>query len=212
MREHINKRGHPAQEVAIPAPKPSRPPTQFDKGFADRLALAMTVRRFRPSDLAVKTPVHRTTVSAWRRGVRPLPAVMGRVAQLLDVPLLWLDTGAGASPFATAGVRAQSATAKPSGVREPRSPYPEAEGDPAEGPGWLWEDPTEAEERFRDQLRYIERSIRGMVGDPEAVQQQLKELRLVVIDMSRSGARAAGRPIPPFVQVVENEIIAGTFR
>jgi transcriptional regulator with XRE-family HTH domain len=86
----------------------------------------------------------------------------------------------------------------------------DAEGDAPEGPGWLWEDPREAEDAFRSYVRNVERSVRGMVGDPDQV--KLKELRLVVIDMARSGARAAGRPVPPFVQVVENEIIAGTFR
>jgi hypothetical protein len=135
---------------------------------------------------------------------------------LLDVPQDWLSRGQGESPFTGAAPQRRLVpktiaqllqSAKPLGQRVLER---EAEGDGPEGPGWLWEDPTEAEEAFRTYIRNVERSVRGMVGDPDGV--KLKELRLIVIDMARSGARAAGRPVPGFVQVVENEIIAGTFR
>jgi transcriptional regulator with XRE-family HTH domain len=161
----------------------------------------MTGRRIRPSELADLTPVHPTTVSAWRRGVRPLPAVMGRVAQILEVPVEWLADGLGPNPIRPS---------RPGSTRRAHAHLGDAETDQAEGAGWLWEDPREAEEAFRTYIRNVERSVRGMVGDPDGV--KLKELRLIVVDMARTSARAAGRQVPAFVQVVENEVIGGTFQ
>lgn len=204
-------RGTNAQGVTITARKPVRKPDQLDEEFAGRLALAMTVRRVRPSDLAERVPVHRTTVSMWRRGTRPHPPAMARIAQLLDVPFEWLSEGVGEPPSVADKAPKTSARLAPSDRSlGARTGVEDAEGEPPEGAGWLWEDPREAEEGFRSYIRNVERSVRGMVGDPDGV--KLKELRLIVIDMARSGARAAGRQVPPFVQVVENEIISGTFR
>jgi hypothetical protein len=124
---------------------------------------------------------------------------MGRIAQLLGVPLRWLDVGEGESPFGGVGR-----------VKESTSRYLEAESDPAERPGWLWEDPRESEEAFRSYIRNVERTARGMVVDPDAV--VLKELRLTMIKLTRISAQRAGRAIPLFVQVIENELIEGTFK
>jgi transcriptional regulator with XRE-family HTH domain len=207
-------RGTHAQEARIPSRKPERKPDQLDRAFAKRLSLAMAFRDVRPSDLADRAPVHRTTVSMWRRGTRPNPPTMARLAHLLDVPMEWLAEGKGPSPLGEGKALKAVVRFTPSGGPSGRASNTteEAEGDDPEGAGWLWEDPREAEDSFRSYIRGVERSVRGLVIDPVAVEKHLKELRLVVVDMFRSGARAAGKPVPPFVQVVENEIIAGTFR
>lgn len=178
----------------------------------------MAFRKVKPSQLADTVPVHRSTVSQWRRGQRPDPPVMARLAQLLDVPFEWLAEGKGRSPFEPSPGTQRVLEAVITGgksiekleQRARRSEFADAAADPPEEPGWLWEDPSEAEEAFRTYIRNVERSVRGMVGDPDGV--KLKELRLIVIDMARSGARAAGRPVPPFVHAVENEIISGSFK
>lgn len=143
----------------------------------------------------------------WERGEsRPSPSTIELAARKNGWPLSIFSEG-GPMPSELLGKGKETGL-----VRESVARYGDAEGDEPEGPGWLWQDPTEAEESFRTYIRNVERSVRGMVIEPAAVEKHLKDLRLVVVDMFRSGARAAGKPIPPFVQVVENEIIAGTFR
>lgn len=149
----------------------------------------------------------------WERAEsRPSPSTIELAARKNGWPLEIFSEG-GRMPSALLSRKVEKAVAGLIDIGRPlgsKHLERDAETDLPEGPGWLWQDPTEAEEAFRTYIRDVERSVRGMVGDPDGV--KLKELRLVVIDMARSGARAAGRPVPAFVQVVENEIIAGTFR
>lgn len=154
------------------------------------------------ADLGLATGRNAQAVSGWetRKNV-PTKSTLERLARYLNAPVAIFSEG---GPMPSKAVKRPAPGTAPSA-----SGLADADGDP-EGPGWLWEDPSEAEEAFRTYIRNVERSVRGMVGDPDGV--KLKELRLLVIDMARSGARAAGRTIPPFVHAVENEVISGTFR
>src|SRR5579859_8088502 len=79
-----------------------------------------------------------------RKGTKPAPQ--------------WADT----EPHGGASKRSAGKGAL---VREPESAHFEHR---AEEPGWLFGDPSEAEEQFRTALRNIERTHRAMVGDPAA--------------------------------------------
>lgn len=61
------------------------------KGFDERLKLALLKRGMRPTDLAQKLDVSRSSISQYTTGARvPSPALCQRIAEALNVDYWWL--------------------------------------------------------------------------------------------------------------------------
>lgn len=63
--------------------------------FSSRLAYALHERGVSNSELARRVTVNPSTVSRWLESTRPLPAVVSRIAQALQVQEKWLVDGLG---------------------------------------------------------------------------------------------------------------------
>ncbi len=92
---------------------------------------------------------------------------------------------------------------------------PAANGAPgAAGPpdGWLFGDPTFAEQQFIAFLRNIERTTRAMVGDPDLFAAEEHRInQLAVCRAAMRSAELAGRPVPTWLTRIHNEVIGGEF-
>jgi transcriptional regulator with XRE-family HTH domain len=149
------------------------------------------------STLAEKAAVSRETV--WRilhEKSDPEPPTLKALAEAMEHPLpavIFTESGASIVPRALAETLA------------------EGSGD-AEAAGWMWGEPSEAEEQFRTVIRNIEHTLRGMVGEPARVSDEsLRKLRLAACRAAMESAELAGRPVPEFVHRVYNEVIEGRF-
>ena len=175
----------------------STPKDRRPESLGARIRFARRTAVLSQAELAAQVGVTQGTVSDWETGKTTDIgiAALRRIAAVTGRTVTWLVGAEGG---------------RKTGSAEPFDADSDMPYDPPEGPGWLWEEPSAVEEQFRSYIRSVEYTVRGMVGDPDQV--KIKELRLITIDLARLSARSAGRPIPPFIQQIENEIIAGTFR
>lgn len=138
-------------------------------------------------------------VSDWETGrSQPAKSRLERIASRVGAPV---------TIFAEGGPRPQDVLAAGG------SPgIDEAEGEPPEGPGWVFGDPTEAEAQFRTFLRATERTLRAMVGRPDLfATEELRVNQLAACRAAMRSAELAGRPVPAWLHQVYNEVISGTF-
>ena len=87
-----------------------------------------------------------------------------------------------------------------------------APADPAVPDGWLFGDPTFAEEQFVAFLDNIERTTRAMVGDPDLFAAEEHRInQLAVCRAAMRSAELAGRPVPRWLTRIHNEMLGGGF-
>jgi hypothetical protein len=163
----------------------------------------MVRARMRPSELAEQFPAHPTTVSAWRRGEPPSdPTRQARLAALLGVSRNWLMTGRGEPNEGLAGnTEALHTQHRAWAVREDPALYSpnEASGE-VEGAGWMWGDPSLAQERIEIMLRDVEHSVR--TSSTGLTPRGLLQLRAAVLDDLVFQCREAGRPVPSWLALL----------
>lgn len=142
----------------------------------------------------------------------PPKKVRARVAKMLGIQEAVFDPG---GPTAEQELRRSTVMGSVgSMVKEIRNQsfseqrYPEPSAS-----GWMFGDASHAEQQFLTLLHNLERTVRAMVGTPDAVStEDLRINQLAICRAAMHACEATGRPVPPFVTRIYNELIAGTFK
>jgi transcriptional regulator with XRE-family HTH domain len=138
-----------------------------------------------------------TQVSAWENGhARPPRGRLERLAERNGWPV---------EIFADGGPSPKTAVSGSLMVREPGASYHAPVVDQGD---WLSRGEDELEEMIRTVVRNVERTVRGMVTDTVSV----RDMQLVLCRALIRQCESAGKPVPPVLTKVYNEVIEGRFK